>query len=42
MNFIRKNTTAIFILIALCATLGHIGDGSPPHLQELQQAAQQK
>ena len=42
MNFIRKNITAFVIIVALCATLGVIGDGSPPHLQELQQAAQQK
>ena len=40
MNFIRKNTTAIVILIALCATLGVIGDGSPPHLEEVKQMQQ--
>jgi hypothetical protein len=40
MNFISKNTTAFAIIVALCVTLGYIGDGSPPHLQEVKQMQQ--
>lgn len=39
---LKKNWFAIVLLVAMCATLGYIGDGSPPHLQELERQAQQK
>lgn len=39
---LKKNWFAIVLLVGLFGVLGVIGDGSPPHLQELQQAAQQK
>lgn len=34
MNFIKKNSFAIIVIISLCALLGQIGDGSPPNLQD--------
>ena len=39
---LKKNWFAFVLIIGLFGVLGYIGDGSPPHIQELQQAAQQK
>ena len=39
---LKKNWFGILVIVALFGVLGVIGDGSPPHIQELQQAAQQK
>ena len=39
---LKKNWFAFVLIIGLFGVLGVIGDGSPPHLHELQQAAQQK
>ena len=39
---VKKNWFAIVLLVGLFGVLGYIGDGSPPHLQELERQAQQK
>ena len=39
---LKKNWFAFLLIIGLFGVLGVIGDGSPPHLQELERQAQQK